>query len=59
LSKARKDIYLALRQTQGTLKADDPNWQPWVLFFLKALRQQKPKAGSKVGKRKIVEGAIT
>ena len=25
---------MALRQTQGTICTDEPNWQPWVVFFL-------------------------
>lgn len=31
----KEGYYLALRQTQGTLQNDKPNWHPWVLFFLK------------------------
>nr|WP_219891968.1 hypothetical protein [Chamaesiphon polymorphus] len=39
-SSARKeDYYLALRQTQGTIGSDrSPNWEPWLLFFLRVLQ---------------------
>ncbi len=37
----KEGYYLALRQTQGTLQNNEPNWQPWILFFLKANKQQK------------------
>jgi hypothetical protein len=50
--------YLSLRQTQGTLKSENPNWQPWVLFFLKALRHQKQRLESKLEKEKILMGRL-
>jgi Fic family protein len=50
-----KDIYyLALRQTQGTLKTEKPNWQPWILFFLKALKEQKKKLEKKIEREKLL-----
>lgn len=33
--------YLALRRTQGTLDDADPDWLPWLTFFLRSLRKQK------------------
>jgi Fic family protein len=36
--EAQKEGYsLALRRTQGTWEAAAPDWEPWVLFFLRAL----------------------
>ncbi|MGI9230310.1 MAG: Fic family protein [Methylocystis sp.] len=29
----KEDYYLALRQTQETIRSNAPNWQPWLLFF--------------------------
>ncbi len=50
-----KDVYyLSLRQTQGTLKTDTPNWQPWVMFFLKALQQQKSRLEIKLDREKLL-----
>lgn len=50
-----KDVYyLSLRQTQGTLKTDEPNWQPWVMFFLKALQQQKSRLEIKLDREKLL-----
>jgi hypothetical protein len=42
------DAGLALRQTQGTLKADAPDWQPWLLFVMRALHQQMRTLAQKV-----------
>jgi len=33
----KESYYLALRQTQGTIRSNAPNWQPWLLFFLRSL----------------------
>ena len=39
----KKHYYLALRQTQGTIRTESPDWQPWITFFLEALSKQKKK----------------
>jgi Fic family protein len=44
----KEAYYLALRQTQGTLRTAAPNWQPWILFFLRALQQQKRRLAIKM-----------
>lgn len=36
----KEGYYRALRQTQTTLK-DEPNYEPWLIFFLKTLHKQK------------------
>ena len=37
-----KDIYYKnLRRTQTTLKDDNPDWNPWIGFFLRCLKKQK------------------
>jgi DNA-binding transcriptional regulator PaaX len=47
--EANKDgYYLALRQTQSTLKEPEPAWHPWLLFLLKALKTQKDRLLSRL-----------
>ena len=37
-----KDLYYKnLRRTQTTLKGSDPDWIPWIGFFLRCLKKQK------------------
>jgi Fic family protein len=50
--------YLALRQTQGTIRTTAPDWQPWLLFFLRALQQQKRRLAAKVEREKIIIAAL-
>jgi Fic family protein len=50
----KEAYYLALRQTQSTLRADAPNWQPWLLFFLRSLAEQARRLEKKIEREKIV-----
>jgi len=58
IEHSKEGYYLALRQTQGTIRTDTPNWQPWVLFFLRALQQQMKRLAKKVEREKIVLSAM-
>ena len=46
--------YLALRQTQVTIRTDTPDWQPWLMFFTRSLLQQKRRLVEKIEREKIV-----
>jgi Fic family protein len=50
--------YLALRQTQGTIRTESPNWQPWLVFFLRSLAEQVRHLEKKVEREKIVLAAM-
>ncbi|MCU0321261.1 MAG: Fic family protein [Chitinophagaceae bacterium] len=54
IEQSKEGYYLALRQTQGTLQTKTPNWQPWLLFFLRALRQQKQRLEAKIAKEQLL-----
>ena len=48
--------YLALRRTQGTLSSDTPGWEPWLLFFLRALKPQKDRLAARIAHEERLEG---
>jgi len=50
----KETYYLALRQTQGTLRTGEPNWQPWLLFFLRSLDEQVRRLEKKIERERIV-----
>jgi len=52
IENSKEGYYLALRQTQATLRSAAPDWQPWMLFFLRALREQKRRLAVKVEREK-------
>ena len=58
IENSKEGYYLGLRQTQGTLRTDTPNWQPWMLFFLKALKQQKQRLEVKLEREKLLLGQL-
>ena len=54
IEQSKEGYYLALRQTQGSIRSEAPNWQPWLIFFLRALQQQMKRLATKVEREKFV-----
>lgn len=54
VEKTKDDYYRALRGTQGTLRTDSTNWQPWLDYFLGALRSQKRALDEKIKRERIL-----
>ena len=54
IEQSKEGYYLALRQTQGTIRTGAPDWQPWLVFFLRALQQQMRRLSKKIEREKIV-----
>jgi len=58
IEQSKEGYYLALRQTQGTIQSDTPDWQPWLRFFLRALQQQMRRLADKVEREKLLLAAM-
>jgi len=54
IEQSKESYYMALRRTQGTIRTDAPDWQPWMVFFLKALQQQKRRLEHKIERERIL-----
>ena len=54
----KEAYYLALRQTQGTIRTETPDWQPWLEFFLRSLAEQVGRLEKKVERERIVLAAL-
>lgn len=50
----KETYYLALRQTQGSIRTDAPNWHPWLVFFLRSLAEQVRRLETKVERERFV-----
>ncbi len=50
----KEGYYLALRQTQGTIRTEAPDWQPWLVFFLRSLAEQVRRLEKKIEREKIL-----
>jgi Fic family protein len=54
IEQNKQGYYIALRQTQGTIRSKKPNWQPWIQFFLSSLCSQVKRLGEKVEREKLL-----
>ncbi|MCG8320750.1 MAG: Fic family protein [Cytophagales bacterium] len=45
----KDNYYLALRQSQKTLKTGKPDYQPWLMFFFQSLKAQKQRLEKRIG----------
>ncbi|VAW95571.1 Filamentation induced by cAMP protein Fic [hydrothermal vent metagenome] len=54
IEQSKQGYYLTLRNTQGTIRTDIPDWQPWVLYFLRALKKQKQWLETKIEREQIL-----
>lgn len=54
----KEAYYLALRQTQSTIRTEAPNWQPWLVFFLRSLAEQVRRLERKVEREKMVLASL-
>jgi Fic family protein len=55
----KESYYLALRRTQSTLHSETTDWQPWLLFFLRALQQQKRRLAAQVERERAALSALS
>jgi Fic family protein len=58
IEQNKEAYYLALRQTQGTIRGDNPDWQSWLMFFLRALAEQVRRLDKKIEREKLVLAAL-
>lgn len=58
VERNKEAYYLALRQTQGTIRTESPDWQPWLEFFLMSLSEQVRRLETKIDRERIVLAAL-
>ncbi|MDE0046859.1 MAG: DUF977 family protein [bacterium] len=58
IEQTRESYYLALRQTQGTIRTVQPDWQSWVLYFLRTLKQHKHRLERKLERERLILGDL-
>ena len=58
IEKNKEGYYLALRQTQGTIRTESPDWQPWVTYFLQVLVHQSRNLAKKVEREKMILSSL-
>ncbi len=54
IEKEKPEYYRSLRLTQTTLNQKEPNWEPWLMFFLKSLKRQKDNLEIKIKQERML-----
>ena len=47
IGRNKDSYYLVLRRTQQTIRKEEQNWEPWLVFFLKTMAKQKVSLAKK------------
>lgn len=58
VERNKEGYYQALRRTQGTIRTAQPDWNPWLLFFLRTLHQQKEALERKIERERVLLGNL-
>lgn len=54
IEQSKESYYISLRRTQGTIRSTEPDWNPWIEFFLRALHRQKIRLEKKMERERII-----
>lgn len=54
IEQSKEGYYLFLRRTQGTIRTSEPDWNPWLGYFLRALQQQKQRLEKKMEREQVL-----
>ena len=58
IEQTRDAYYLALRRTQGSRGTGTPDWQPWLRYFLTALKRQKDRLQERIDRERLLFGNL-
>lgn len=54
----KEAYYLALRRTQATIRTPEPDWEPWIRFFLDALQEQTRRLEMKMDREQVLAATL-
>ena len=54
----KEGYYRALRRTQTTVKTENPDFDPWLLYFLRSLQKQIDHLKSKIEREQITRASL-
>jgi Fic family protein len=58
IEQNKDSYYLALRRTQQTIRTEEQNWEPWLVFFLKTMAKQKDNLAAKVKEEQALRATL-
>jgi Fic family protein len=54
IEQSRDEYDLSLRRTQRTIRSAEPDWTPWLEYFLRALQSQKQRLERKMDRERVM-----
>jgi len=54
IEQSKESYYISLRRTQGAIRNAEPDWNPWIEYFLRALHRQKTRLEKKMERERII-----
>lgn len=58
VESTKDQYYLSLRRTQQTFQNDNPEWEPWLRYFMGALFEQKSRLEKKLEQERLLLGNL-
>ena len=58
IEQNKEGYYLSLRKTQKTIHNKNPDWRPWILFFLRSLQKQVKRLTKKLEYEKTILSSL-
>ena len=58
IERNKDSYYLVLRRTQQTIRKEEQNWEPWLVFFLKTMAKQKDNLAAKLKEEQALRASL-
>lgn len=58
IEQSKESYYTSLRSTQGTICTNNPDWEPWLVYFLRSLQTQKSRLENRIGQERILASSL-
>jgi len=58
IERNKDSYYQALRRTQQTIRKEEQNWEPWLVFFQKTMAKQKDNLAAKVKEEQALRASL-
>lgn len=58
IEQNKDSYYRALRRTQQTIRTEEQNWEPWLVFFFKTMVKQKENLAAKVKEEQALRASL-
>jgi len=58
IEQNKDSYYRALRRTQQTIRKEEQNWEPWLVFFFRTMVKQKENLSAKVKEEQALRASL-